>query len=161
MNDEYITVAKFAERAGVSRQTVYNKLSKVDSEFYRKFVKVDNGKKYINVKAVKLFSADKKSQRKVNIDGNFDDDLTAILHRHIDALQADKTFLQEQLAAVTKSLQFEQRKVDELQRLLQAPKPEEAPEQEEAPIITAETTEKAESERKTMWERLMSWIIGE
>lgn len=50
--DDYISISEFAKIAGLSRQTVYLKLDKDLHDF----VKIDNGKKKINVKALELFN---------------------------------------------------------------------------------------------------------
>ena len=55
---EYISIAEFAKRAGVSRQAVYSRLDKDLSSF----VQVDNGKKTLNIRALELFSVKQDSQ---------------------------------------------------------------------------------------------------
>lgn len=46
--EEYISIAEFAERAGCSKQAVYQRLNKS----LKKYVKVEKGKKCINIKAL-------------------------------------------------------------------------------------------------------------
>lgn len=46
--EEYISIAEFAERAGISKQAVYQRLNKS----LKKYVKVEKGKKCINIKAL-------------------------------------------------------------------------------------------------------------
>lgn len=55
---EYISIAEFAKRAGVSRQAVYSRLDRDLSSF----VQVDNGKKTLNIRALELFSVKQDSQ---------------------------------------------------------------------------------------------------
>lgn len=52
MNNDYITVAEFAERAGISKQRVYQLLNKR----LKQFVQVVDGKKMLNIKALEEFS---------------------------------------------------------------------------------------------------------
>lgn len=55
---EYISIAEFAKRAGVSRQAIYARL---DGDL-SSFVQVDNGKKTLNIRALGLFSDKQSSQ---------------------------------------------------------------------------------------------------
>lgn len=54
--DEYISIAEFAERAGVSKQAVYKRIDKD----CKPWLKVENGKKLINTKALKFFNIQPK-----------------------------------------------------------------------------------------------------
>lgn len=51
MKEEYISIAEFAKKAGVSRQAIYSRL---DSDLST-FLVIDNGKKTLNTRALKLF----------------------------------------------------------------------------------------------------------
>ena len=51
--DKYISIADFAKQAGVSKQAVY---SRTKSQDLNKFIKLENGKKLINTKALELFN---------------------------------------------------------------------------------------------------------
>ena len=51
--DRYISIADFAKQAGVSKQAVY---SRIKSQDLNKFIKLENGKKLINIKALELFN---------------------------------------------------------------------------------------------------------
>lgn len=50
--DDYISISEFAKKAGVSRQAVYLRLDKD----LQSFVKLDNGKKLIQINALGLFN---------------------------------------------------------------------------------------------------------
>lgn len=56
--DEYISIAEFAERAGVSKQAVYKRLD-IDC---KPWLRVESGKKFINTKALKLFNNQPKDK---------------------------------------------------------------------------------------------------
>lgn len=49
--DEYISIKEFAEKAGVSKQAIYQRLEKD----LKPFVKVENRVKYIKIEALELF----------------------------------------------------------------------------------------------------------
>ena len=51
--DKYISIADFAKEAGVSKQAVYSRLKSQD---LNKFMKLENGKKLINTKALEFFN---------------------------------------------------------------------------------------------------------
>lgn len=53
MENEYLTVKEFAEKAGVTRQAVYQQLNKTLQPFQR----VLNGKKAIHINALSLFES--------------------------------------------------------------------------------------------------------
>lgn len=117
--NEFISIADFAARAGVSKQAVYKRLPTIES----KLIKVENGKKTIDINALSLFAANQDNQPfkdKKPTKTNVESDLIKELRKQIDGLQADKIFLQEQITELTKSLQYEQRKTAELQQLLPA-----------------------------------------
>jgi len=54
MKEEYLTIAEFAKRAGVSRQTIYNRL---DTDL-TDFTKLSNGRKLVSSKALRLFGVE-------------------------------------------------------------------------------------------------------
>lgn len=114
---EFISIAEFAARAGITKQAVYKRLPTID----RNLIRVDNGKKTIDINALQLFSVNSDNQRLKNKQPkqtNLETDLIAELRKQIDGLQADKRFLQDQVTELTKSLQYEQSKAAALQQLL-------------------------------------------
>lgn len=52
---EYISIAEFARRAGITPQAVYKQLNNQVDNRLSTYVKVHNGKKRINIKALELF----------------------------------------------------------------------------------------------------------
>lgn len=66
---QYITIAEFAKRAGVSRQTVYNRLDKDLTEF----VKVIDNRKHIDKTALSMFSAENQNNSDHNETSSNDD----------------------------------------------------------------------------------------
>lgn len=57
MKDEYISISEFAKRAGVSVQAVYKRLDKD----FKPWLKVENGRKALNIKALEIFKGEKNS----------------------------------------------------------------------------------------------------
>ena len=53
--DEYISIAEFAKRAGITPQAVYKQLNNQVDNRLSTYVKVHNGKKRLHVKALELF----------------------------------------------------------------------------------------------------------
>lgn len=100
---EYISIAEFAKRAGVSRQAVYSRLDRDLSSF----VQVDNGKKTLNIKALELFSVKQDCQVDCSSSVNtLQDEIT---------LELIKT-LQTQLAEKDKQIAELQRQLDEARK---------------------------------------------
>lgn len=53
--DEYISIAEFAKRAGITPQAVYKQLNNQVDNRLSTYVKVHNGKKRLHIKALELF----------------------------------------------------------------------------------------------------------
>lgn len=67
-DQEYISIAEFAERAGVSKQAVYQRLNKS----LKAYVKDVDGKKSINIRALEdLYGKDNCSRLEQDIQGEF------------------------------------------------------------------------------------------
>ena len=124
--DRYISIANFAKEAGVSKQAVYSRLKSQD---LNKFIKLENGKKLINIKALELFNkSSSQSSFKVEQDlESTEREYIEFLKKQIEELQRDKQELyrlldqQQQLTA----------QANATIKLLQAPK-------EEASVIQQE-----------------------
>ena len=70
---EYLTISEFAERAAVSRQTVYNNLDKKLSKFT---VEIDN-KKLIEIKGLEVFGVKKDVKVDTGVDKEIDNNFTS------------------------------------------------------------------------------------
>lgn len=89
---EYITISKFAERAGVTVQAVYKRL-KTD---LAPFVKVENGVKLVAEDALKCFVVTQQARQNAQVQ-----ELEAIiesLKQENESLKLDKLRLNEELA---------------------------------------------------------------
>ena len=142
MKNKYISVSEFAKAAGVSKQAVYSRLKSQD---LNKFIKLENGKKLINTKALELFnkSSSQSSFNQVEQDlESTEREYIEFLKKQIEELQRDKQELyrlldqQQQLTA----------QANATIKLLQAPK-------EEASIIQQE---KQEQKKQGFFARLFS-----
>ena len=107
--DRYISIADFAKEAGVTKQAVY---SRQKSQDLNKFIKLENGKKLINTKALELFN---KSSSQSSFNQSFNQveqglesterEYIESLKKQIEELQRDKQELyrlldqQQQLTA--------------------------------------------------------------
>ena len=128
--DKYISIADFAKQAGVSKQAVY---SRTKSQDLNKFIKLENGKKLINTKALELFNKSSSQSSSNQVEQGLESterEYIESLKKQIEELQRDKQELyrlldqQQQLTAQANAT------IKQLQAL-QAPK-------EEASIIQQE-----------------------
>ena len=141
MKNKYISVSEFAKAAGVSKQAVYSRLKSQD---LNKFIKLENGKKLINTKALELFNKS-SSQSSFN---QVEQGLESTEREYIE-------FLKKQIEELQRDKQELYRLLDQQQQLtaqanatikLQAPK-------EEASIIQQE---KQEQKKQGFFARLFS-----
>ena len=138
--DRYISIADFAKQAGVSKQAVYSRLKSQD---LNKFIKLENGKKLINTKALEFFnkSSSQSSQVEQGLEST-EREYIESLKKQIEELQRDKQELyrlldqQQQLTA----------QANATIKLLQSPK-------EEASVIQQE---KQEQKKQGFFARLFS-----
>ena len=112
--DRYISIADFAKEAGVSKQAVYSRLKSQD---LNKFIKLENGKKLINTKALELFNKSSSQSSFNQVEQGLESterEYIESLKKQIEELQRDKQELyrlldqQQQLTAqanATKQLQ--------------------------------------------------------
>lgn len=127
MKNKYISVSEFAKAAGVSKQAVYSRLKSQD---LNKFIKLENGKKLINTKALEFFNKSSFNQVEQGLEST-EREYIESLKRQIEELQRDKQELyrlldqQQQLTA----------QANATIKLLQAPK-------EEASVIQQEKQER-------------------
>ena len=90
MKEEYLTIAEFAKRAGVSRQTIYNRL---DSDL-TDFTKLLNGRKLVSSKALRLFGVEEFDN---SVNHTFTD-LAAYFDKQNETLSRLVDTLEEELA---------------------------------------------------------------
>lgn len=95
---EYITIQDFANKSGLSRQTVYRKLDKEWNKYYKE----ENGKKLISDEALK----------ELNTEKSCNDDTTKnvleVLKYTIENLSQQLKIKDEQINALTEALKAEQ-----------------------------------------------------
>ena len=129
--DKYISIADFAKQAGVTKQAVY---SRQKSQDLNKFIKLENGKKLINTKALELFNKSSSQSSSNQVEQGLESterEYIEALKKQIEELQRDKQELyrlldqQQQLTA----------QANATIKLLQAPK-------EEASVIQQEKQER-------------------
>ena len=147
--DKYISIADFAKQAGVSKQAVY---SRTKSQDLNKFIKLENGKKLINTKALEFFNKPSSQSSFNQVEQGLESterEYIESLKKQIEELQRDKQELyrlldqQQQLTAQANAT------IKQLQAL-QAPK-------EEASIIQQEQQqEKQEQKKQGFFARLFS-----
>ena len=105
MKNKYISVSEFAKAAGVSKQAVYSRLKSQD---LNKFIKLENGKKLINTKALELFNKSSSQSSFNQVEQGLESterEYIESLKKQIEELQRDKQELyrlldqQQQLTA--------------------------------------------------------------
>ena len=110
--DDYISIKDFAERAGVTRQTVYNKLDTI----LQKYVKVVKGKKSINTSALKLFDVKGFDNNVKNDLTDLTTDFTDIFSVLQDQLQVKDKQLKDQAEQSNKQLEIKDFQIAELNK---------------------------------------------
>ena len=145
MKNKYISVSEFAKAAGVSKQAVYSRLKSQD---LNKFIKLENGKKLINTKALELFNKSSSQSSFNQVEQGLESterEYIESLKKQIEELQRDKQELyrlldqQQQLTA----------QANATIKKLQAPK-------EEAAVIQPEQQEQQERKKPGFFARLFS-----
>lgn len=143
--DKYISIADFAKQAGVSKQAVYSRLKSQD---LNKFIKLENGKKLINTKALEFFNKSSSQSSSNQVEQGLESterEYIESLKKQIEELQRDKQELyrlldqQQQLTA----------QANATIKLLQSPK-------EEASVIQQEKQEKQEQKKQGFFAKLFS-----
>lgn len=115
-DQEYISIAEFAERAGVSKQAVYQRLNKS----LKTYVKDVDGKKSINIRALEdLYGIDACSSLEQDIQGEFKG-----VEQGIDQVKEDQLInklvetLQEELKNKEQQINEKDIQIKELHNLL-------------------------------------------
>ena len=109
-NKEYITVAEFADKAGISRQAVYKKLNNQLS----KYVKVVDNRKMLNIQALKdiyEMGVDKKVEL-------VEQPIQPNSQPIVNLLKENMELLKEQLAEKDKQIDYLNQRLAENQKLL-------------------------------------------
>lgn len=99
-NDEWLTVKQFASTVGVSTQRIYQRIAK-DLQSY---CKEENGSKYINIDAAKLFGNDAGLQNHCKA---LDKGLQSVANPEIDKMRSDIEQLQAKLSQAIADLENE------------------------------------------------------
>ncbi len=103
MEQQYLTVKQFAERAGVSTQRIYQLLTKSLQEF----TKVENGTKYISIEGLRVFDKEPLQEVAKDLQSDLQEVArpeTELLKETIEALRQQLTVKDEQLAAKDKQI---------------------------------------------------------
>ena len=132
--DKYISIADFAKQAGVSKQAVD---SRMKSQDLNKLVKLENGKKLINTKALELFNKS-SSQSSFNQFNQVEQGLESTEREYIESLKKQIEELQRDKQELYRLLDQQQQltaQANATVKQLQAPK-------EEASIIQQEKQER-------------------
>ena len=116
--DDYISIKDFAERAGITRQTVYNKLDTI----LQKHVKVVKGHKAISSNALKLFDVkgiDTECKNSVKDNLHYlTTDFTDIFSVLQDQLQVKDKQLKDQAEKSNKQLEIKDQQIAALNERL-------------------------------------------
>lgn len=165
---EYLSIKEFAKRAGVSRQTVYNRLDK-DLTAYCKVV---DKQKMLDIQALELFSSQEPVKFDSQIDSQilqqFDCNLTAVLEalkaqleakdKQLQAAAEEKAALLKTVAELTALLATSERSTQQAQALhagtmqtMQQAEERTQAQLAEAAAVEADATEKKEN-KKRWWQ---------
>lgn len=134
--EQYISIAEFAERAGVNRSYIYKLLSTKLSTYC---LQVDNQKK-LNIKALELFNAEQVDNLvdKKETDGDTLRDLIEILQEQQKVLKKELDIKNEQIRDLSQSNHQQLQLIDQqqkLQAISEAKRLEMKPEKEETSLL--------------------------
>ena len=105
MNNEYISIAEFAKRAGVSVQAIYKRLDKD----FQPWLKVESGKKYLNIKALSVFKNEKTSTEVESMDA---------LKKALDLMSDQNETLKAELAIKNEQIKSRDSQIEALSERL-------------------------------------------
>lgn len=106
--DEYISIAEFARRAGVTPQAVYKQLNNQVDNQLSTYVKIHNGKKRISIKALELFLSTDVNQVDNQFNNQFNNFSQPVDNQIIEVLR-------EQLADKAKQIEQKDAQIERLQ----------------------------------------------
>ena len=115
MNDELLTVAEFAKRAGVSKQAIYSRLDKG----LKQFVQVVDGRKMLNIKALQQYNSKEVEQEIQENQSSIEQPCTTLdlLNKTIETLQKQLDEKDKQIQMLTEALKTEQLHASQAQAL--------------------------------------------
>lgn len=115
MNDELLTVAEFAKRAGVSKQAIYSRLDKG----LKQFVQVVDGQKMLNIKALQQYNNKEVEQEIQENQSSIEQPCTTLdlLNKTIETLQKQLDEKDKQIQMLTEALKTEQLHASQAQAL--------------------------------------------
>ena len=146
----YISIADFAERAGVSKQAVYQRLNKS----LKKYVKIEKGKKSIDIKALEdlygkggCSSLEQVFQGKSQgvEQGNEEEKEVQLINKLIDTLQ-------EELKQKDEQLSEKDRQIKELHNLLDQQQQLAAMDRKKILELEDKLAQEAEAPQKKWWQ---------
>lgn len=146
----YISIAEFAERAGVSKQAVYQRLNKS----LKKYVKIEKGKKSIDIKALEdlygkggCSSLEQVFQGKSQgvEQGNEEEKEVQLINKLIDTLQ-------EELKQKDEQLSEKDRQIKELHNLLDQQQQLAAMDRKKILELEDKLAQEAEAPQKKWWQ---------
>jgi transcriptional regulator with XRE-family HTH domain len=101
MSKNYLTIKEFAKRAGVSPQYIYKLINNQTDNSLTTSLKVENGKKYLNISALSMFIQEESSKP---VEQPIDNSLTTSLNATIDALTKQLEIKDNQLLAQSEQI---------------------------------------------------------
>ena len=105
MKEEYLSISEFAKRAGVSVQAVYKRLGKD----LQPWLRVENGKKTLNSKALQVFSGEKSSTEVESVDA---------LKKALELIADQNETLKAELAIKNEHIREQSRQIAEISERL-------------------------------------------
>lgn len=137
---EFLTIKEFAEVAGVSSQSVYKRLNST----LKPYLSIKNGKKYLNIKALELYSDTDDKDNFLNEN----DQLATNNNQLIQLLKDELEAKNKQIEKLQSLLEQSQVNLSQAQYRLQMIEEKQMQEQSEA-----DQTEQ-EPVKKTWWQKL-------
>ena len=119
MNNDLLTVAEFAKRAGVSKQAIYSRLDKG----LKQFVQVIDGQKMLNIKALEQYNSKEVEQENQSTCSSVEQDMEQplttleLLNKTIETLQKQLEEKDRQIQTLTEALKTEQLQASQAQAL--------------------------------------------
>lgn len=115
--NEYISIAEFAKRAGVSVQAVYKRVEKD----FKPWLKVENGKKSLNIKALRVFDSTKVSTEVDNLSTKVSTEVESgnTLKMALDLLAEQNETLRKQLEAKDRQIEAQTEQIARLTAALE------------------------------------------